>query len=72
MKFESHQRIYNFSSFSNGCTFDLKCKNEESKKKIRILEKNHMKEFKSLRCGIKRKIDSIHKMRKKNTKEKRG
>ena len=28
-----------------------------------------MKEFKSLRCGIKRKIDSIHKMRKKITKE---
>ena len=28
-----------------------------------------MKEFKSLRCGIKRKIDSIHKMRKKMTKE---
>ena len=69
MILESNKRVCIFSSFSNGCTFDLKCKNEESKKKIKILEKNHIKEFKLLRCGIKRKIDSIHKMRKKITRE---
>ena len=57
------------SSLSNGLAFNLKCKNEEAKKKIKTLEKNHMKEFKQLRSGIKRKIDTIHKLRKKVTKE---
>ena len=58
-----------FSSLSNGLAFNLKCKNEESKKKIKSLEKDHMKEFKLLRSGIKRKIDTIHKLRKKLTKD---
>ena len=58
-----------FSSLSNGLAFNLKNKNEESKKKIKSLERNHMKEFKLLRSGIKRKIDTIHKLRKKVTKE---
>jgi len=57
-----------FSNFlSNGATLNLKCRNEEAKKKIKTLEKNHMREFKHLRNGIKRKIDTIHKLRKKGT-----
>ena len=47
----------------------MKYKNEEHKKKIKALEKNHLKEFKLVRKGIKRRVDTIHKLRKKVSKE---
>ena len=50
---------------SNWLTNELKKKNEESKKKLRILDKNHMKEFKSVRNKICSRIENIDKMRKK-------
>lgn len=50
---------------SNWLSNELKKKNEESKKKIRTLDKNHMKEFKGVRNKICSRIENIDKMRKK-------
>eukprot|EP00092_Neocalanus_flemingeri_P003889 GFUD01004186.1.p1 GENE.GFUD01004186.1~~GFUD01004186.1.p1 ORF type:complete len:238 (+),score=80.37 GFUD01004186.1:28-714(+) len=48
---------------------DLKSRNEENKKKTKILEKKHKKEFKQPRNKIKRKMGKINKLRKKVNKE---
>jgi len=67
---EIETQLKTFSnSLSNGICINLRCKNEESKKKLKFLEKNHMKDFKLLRSCIKRKIETIHRLRKKMSKE---
>ena len=53
------------SSVSNWLTNELKKKNEESKKRIRLIDKNHMKEFKGMRNKICSRIDTIDKSRRK-------
>ena len=58
--------ILSFSSVSNWLTNELKKKNEESKKKIRLIDKNHMKEFKGVRNKICSRIDTIDKLRRKS------
>ena len=58
-------KYFYYSSMSNWLTNELRKRNEESKKKIRSLDKHHMKEFKNVRNRICTRIDSIDKMRKK-------
>ena len=61
-----HKRnILYTSSLSNWLTNELKKKNEESRKKIRALDKNHGKEFKGVRSRICSRIENIDKMRRK-------
>ena len=61
-----HKRnILYTSSLSNWLTNELKKKNEESRKKIRALDKNHSKEFKGVRSRICSRIENIDKMRRK-------
>ena len=54
-----------FSSMSNWLNNELKKKNDEAKKKVRHLDKNHMKDFKNVRNRICSRIDNIDKMRRK-------
>lgn len=50
---------------SNWLNNELKKKNDEAKKKVRHLDKNHMKDFKNVRNRICSRIDNIDKMRRK-------
>ena len=54
-----------FSSMSNWLNNELKKKNDEAKRKVRHLDKNHMKDFKNVRNRICSRIDNIDKMRRK-------
>ena len=58
-------RMFHRSSFSNWCTVELKKKNDESRKRIKLLDKHHMKDFKTARNKICTKIDTIDKLRRK-------
>ena len=47
----------------------MRKKNEESRKKIKILEKTHLKEYKTIKCNIRRKMESVDKIKKRKQKE---
>ena len=47
----------------------IRKKNEESKKKIRVLEKTHLKEYKTIKSNIRRKVESVNKITKKKHRE---
>ena len=66
-KFYNFLQVTNllFSSMSNWLNNELKKKNDEAKKKVRHLDKNHMKDFKNVRNRICSRIDNIDKMRRK-------
>ena len=57
------------SSLSTKLAIPLKSKNEDFRRKTRNLEKDHLKDFKMMRNGIKNKIATIHKLRNKMKKQ---
>ena len=60
--------IYIFRVLSNG-VFNLKLKTEERRKKIKILEKTHGKEYKIMKNDIRRKSEALGKLKKKALKD---
>jgi len=57
------------SSMTDGLFVPLKAKNEDFRRKVSELDRDHLKEFKKVRSEIKRKIELIHKLRRKSRKE---
>ena len=57
-----------FRLISNGL-FNLKLKTNERKKKVKVLEKCHAKEYKLTKSDIKRKAETLNKYKKKELKE---
>ena len=47
----------------------MRKKNEESKKKIKVLEKTHLKEYKTIKSNIRRKMELADKMKKRRQRE---
>ena len=57
------------SSMTDGLFVPLKAKNEDFRRRVSELDRDHLKEFKKVRSEIKRKIELIHKLRRKSRKE---
>jgi len=60
------------SSMTDGLFVPLKAKNEDFRRRVSELDRDHLKEFKKVRSEIKRKIELIHKLRRKSRKESNG
>ena len=56
------------SSMTDGLFVPLKAKNEDFRRRVSELDRDHLKEFKKVRNEIKRKIEVIHKLRRKSRK----
>ena len=54
---------------TDGLFVPLKAKNEDFRRRVADLDKEHLKEFKKVRSEIKRKIEMIHKLRRKARKD---
>ena len=54
---------------TDGLFVPLKAKNEDFRRKVSELDKEHLREFKKMRSEIKRKIELIHKLRRKARKD---
>ena len=54
---------------TDGLFVPLKAKNEDFRRRVTELDRDHLKEFKKVRSEIKRKIELIHKLRRKSRKE---
>ena len=54
---------------TDGLFVPLKAKNEDFRRRVSELDRDHLKEFKKVRSEIKRKIELIHKLRRKSRKE---
>lgn len=50
-------------------SLNIRNKNEESKRKIKLLEKTHLTEYKTIKSNIRRKIESVKKIKKRNCKD---
>ena len=50
-------------------SLNIRNKNEESKRKIKLLEKTHLKEYKTIKSNVRRKIESVNKIKKRKCKE---
>lgn len=57
---------------TDGLFVPLKAKNEDFRRRVSELDRDHLKEFKKVRSEIKRKIELIHKLRRKSRKESNG
>ena len=53
---------------TDGLFVPLKAKNEDFRRRVSELDRDHLKEFKKVRNEIKRKIEVIHKLRRKSRK----
>lgn len=54
---------------TDGLFVPLKAKNEDFRRRVSELDRDHLKEFKKVRSEIKRKIELIHKLRRKSRKD---